>query len=488
MKDVKDGGKPHVLTSSFSLHPSAFQIWGARAALGGVFAAVPIGWLVTRTRPDAPSAWYAAGWVYALVALLFLGLGAFIAGWPELIRRGAMAERFAAAEWRHLRARSQLAGRILWWLVALAGWAILAALAAQLLAAMHGGYYYGASYHFRPLRWSGLLLWMSGGGLVFSLFLPMVVAASAAANLSSSRRSGAAEHLLMGPFAADLLGWAAVGAQARRAVRVLLLAMPYYLAPGLLLADELVRSELLGPAELETALLVVGPVLALGLLLEMLMIRRAAALGAWLGAVISRPGIAAGLAAMGGAGFWFLRPILVMLSAYLAVECHYALGDELAMAAGAACFLAAELALFAALTPLLLWLARSALAAPLGLRLGQWLQRLGSRLAVWGERIEGGDQRSAGRRRIFLLPDGSWGRGPLGWKTTMAAAVLAAFGLTCAFPLVGDFCVRQSPETANWVLGALVVVAAWLLLAVRFLAVRVAKFLRASAGSEESGK
>jgi len=469
MKDAKDGGKPHVLTSSFSLHPSAFQIWGARVALGGVFAVVPVGWLMTRGQPDDVDSWYGAGCFYALLALLVLGLGAFIAGLPELLRRGPMAKRFANAEWRNLRAKHGLTGRIIWWTVGMAGYGGLGVLLGWCWSHDDWG-----------LRSNDFAAVMALGAVGCSLLLPIVVGASAAVNLSSSRRSGAAEHLLMGPFAADLLGWAAAGAQARRAVRVLLLTMPYYLAPALMLADDLARSD---P---DPTLLAACFLLGLGLLMEVIMIRRAAALGVCLGALIPRPGIAAGLAALGGMGLVVLRLILGVSAAVFADTFDHELGWELAYPTGVAFFLAAEWVSFAVLTPLFMWLARSALSAPLGLLLGQRLQRLGSRIAAWGERVEGGGRPPAGKRRIFFLRDESPDRRLLGWKAGMAAAVLAAFGLTCVFPLVGDLCGRDSAEAANSVLGALVVLGALLLLALRFLAIRVVRFLRASGGSGEA--
>ncbi len=398
---------------------AVFRARGARLAHAGVFMVAPAGWLVTRFDPSDRDVWEAACFVYAGLVMLVMGGGLLFAGLPEMLRGGPAARSFAAAEWRHLRGRPGGFGRVFRWGFGLVAWGGPGLLFAWLYAS---GRWMRTNEEFAVV--------LSLIALGFSLILPVALAVSAAVNLSASRRDGAAAHLLMGPLAADHLGWAAANAQARRGARMLLLALPLYAVAGLLVvfADSGLESEV-DPSR-------VCCLLALGLLLELMMVRRAAVLGVWLGATVDRPGVAAFLAALGAGALLLARWAALVAAAVFADSYGYEIEylDEL-LAVG--WFVVCEWFCFACVVPLGMWAARSSLSAPLGLRLGPWLERVGERIAEWGRRMGSGEGPAAGGlgrwTRLRLIPRTRVS--PLGWKWHLVWTCAMALAIGCLLAL-----------------------------------------------------
>jgi len=408
------------------------KLWGPRVALVGVLLSAVAGWVygaanVPRNHWELDDVWLRAGLVYMPGALFSMAVGLLVPGFWELVRRGPVARRFARAEWRNLRAGGGWMGRILW------GALLLAGLVALLLLFYTRHFWMPASADGRLRLYRSDLVEVICVSAVFlsfgvSILLPLVVAAGAAVNLSASRRSGAAQNLLMAPLAADYLGWAAVRAQVRRAAWMILAAVPAYLITLMLLASAWRRYALL-PIPWTVVLL-----LPLVVFIELMMLRRSAALGVWLGTIVPVPALAAALAAVTMAIIWLLRLLLIFLCFAIAYEgwrrtpLGFWMWPTLAVVG--------EVLFFALLTPLLMWLIRGSLAAPVGLRLGAWMIRVGERISGLGTdvRAKSAPRPAPGRR--FAL----WGRDAvrLGWKTVTAGVWVLAVLVFIAYPVSAE--------------------------------------------------
>jgi hypothetical protein len=399
---------------------------GPPAALGLMGLAAGLSWWVGDTlgskteRWRLDELWIAAGWIFAAGALLALAAGHLLCGWGELVRRGTIARRFLRAERRNLRGRVGLSGLVCWVLAVLAGLA-----GSGLLA--------GTPAWSRPAHLWELSEFLGAGGLILffglSVAIPMVLGASAAAGLAYSRRSGAAGDLLAAPLSADYLGWAAARAQWGRGGWMLLAHAPYCYAVAALTGQAAGRHVDVEPG---TATLAFFATL---LACEFLMFRRAAALGAWLGAALRSPTLAGTLAAGGTVLLWVLRLLAVLALGAIAGECfrdsvHPAIGWlqfwYLPLAA-----LAWEAACDCLLVPAFLWLARGALCVPAGLRLGTWMIRAGGRLSGLGGQVA---EEAAER----FGPDAATGAAASpSWKLRMAGLWVLAVPLFLCFPITG---------------------------------------------------
>jgi hypothetical protein len=139
-----------------------------------------------------------------------------------------------------------------------------------------------------------------------------------------------------------------------------------------------------------------------------------------------------------------------------------------------------ELVFFALLTPLLLWLTRGSLRAPLGMRLGAWMIRTGEKMSGLGEGdVSGG----------VLPPTGegkSGGAGAGGGKAWTVALWVAAFLVFLCFPLAGATAAEfRWGSAAGGAFFALYVVIAVVLIAVCWLAGRfVRRRIRAANETE----
>ncbi len=467
------------------LQAAALRRWGPRFALIGVLFAAAVGWAAGSIRQpreyySIDDAWIEAAFIYMALALMALGAGLVISGWPEIVRRGPVARRFRAAERRHLAAGRGLAGRALLVLILSSG--VSGALTLFVLKSN----WWRSSYHSNHL----VDLFVIGSVVAafgLSVLIPVIVAAAAAVNLSSSRRSGAAENLLVAPLTADHLGWAGVESQARRGLWMLASALPFYCITLMLLAGEWRRHA-------DTPVFfTVAVMLALTVIIELFMIRRAAALGAWMGAALPVPALGAALAALGVVFFWLVRLALVGVA--------FAIADELMRRSPLRFWywplaaVGADLVFFGLTAPLLLWLCRGSLRAPLGMRLGEWMIRTGQRLSGPGGDVELGlDERATGwglahRRRLSVTPAGPpERRRGLGWKTNTVGvwtfAVLTFFGFLVSGVIAQE---SRDAELADIIVGG--TVAALLGLAVlcravlRFIVRRVR-----SAGDESGGR
>ncbi len=448
---------------------ATFRRWGPRFALIGVLLAATVAWSTgslwgTSDYYGRGYKWVEAGLVYIPLALLAMGAGLLVSGWPELRRRGAAARRFLAAERRNLAAGKRVVGRMFWGLILTAG-----VLSTLLLAA------------------SGAVWWRGPpGGLIenvvvisicatfgFSILIPVMVAAAAAVNLSSSRRSGAAENLLVAPLTADNLGWAGSEIQSRRGLWMLATAAPFYWVPVLILVTEFRHQA--GDAIFAGMIVV----LALTLFSELFMIRRSAALGAWLGAALPVPALAAALAAVGSVLFWLVR--LAFIGLAFSVAHDFFRGSTLRFWYWPPAALAADVLFLGLSAPFFLWLARGSLRAPLGLRLGGWMVRTGNRLSGLGD-VEG-DGAIAGRRTVTLARPRP--RRELGWKTNTFGVWVFAVLAWFAFPVGGAIAHEYQGEgMGELFVGAIIAVLLCLAAVSRLLLRFIVRRVRTAGGED----
>jgi hypothetical protein len=213
----------------------------------------------------------------------------------------------------------------------------------------------------------------------------------------------------------------------------------------------------------------------LGLLLEVCMVRRAAAFGAWVGSALKHPAAAGVCGAIGGALLWGLRAFLLFFALMSATR---AFGYERRTAgvwSWIGTFVALDLLITAALTPFLMWLARGALSAPWRARAGR---RLRSLLDGWLLAAEGLEASDRSIWHFLRRPEGKARKGRENWRLWMVWIFACAACLALAIPFGGWVAELSRSQLAAPMMLAMVMIAGLLFLSAIRLTMRMSRGLR----------